>query len=123
MANIERRDKIVNSIARIQSWAKKDGPNATEEEVQEQVKKVKSRWLSFQAESQDVKNTCGPLEIGFHTDVEKNAEFVYMETLQLLIDLLRAHSARVWSDACEDAGNGTTTTIQTPSMIIPQQQI
>lgn len=112
MANIQRRDNLVNSIARIQAWAKKDGPDASKEEVNEQVAKVKSRWLSFQAENKDVLDSCGPQEALFHVDVKKNTEQVYMETLQLLLDLLRSHAAREASGTdtvAENAAGGNNT--------------
>lgn len=110
MANIERRDKIVTSIARIQAWAKKDGTKASEEQVHEQVTRVKSRWLSFQAENKEVLESCGPVEVGFHVDVEKNTEQLYMETLQVLLDLLRSHSEAIWSDATTDNATADTNT-------------
>lgn len=107
MANIQRRDNIVNSIARIQAWAKKDGPNASEEEVNEHVKKVKSRWLSFQAENKDVLDSCGPQEKLFHVGVEKTTEQLYIETLQLLLNLLRSHTELVTPEASTATGNNT----------------
>lgn len=107
MADVHRRNTLVISIAQILTWAKTDGPASSEAQVHEQVTKVKALWLSFQAEHLKIVNLCGPTKIAFHTDVEKNAEDLYMETLQRLRDFLKCHMDAVWAEAFNTLENVT----------------
>lgn len=107
MADVHRRNVLVISIAQILSWVKTEGPICSEEQVHEQVTKVKALWLSFQAEHLKIVKLCEPTKIGFHTDVEKSAEELYMETLQMLRDLIRSHINNIWADATNTAMDAT----------------
>lgn len=84
MASAARRDNLVDSIARVQHWAKNNKFNASKSEVQSNLTKVENTWLELMNVFVQIREQYGPNEMPFHENAERLAQQLYGDTSQLL---------------------------------------
>lgn len=107
MAEVDRFNEVVISIAQIQTWAQTNGRNSSEKQVREQITKVKALWPSLQAAHLGIVRYCASEKVEYRNDTKKHAKQLYMATLDILNDLLKGHMDIVWADETHTVNHTT----------------